>query len=125
MIDHLTIHVTDYEASKALFLAALAPLGYELVMEFGDDNMKFCGIGPNQQPNVWLAPSDEVRPYHLAFRANSQAEVDAFYSAALEAGAKDNGAPGPRPQYHANYYAAFVLDGDGYNLEAVIHDHEA
>ena len=130
MIDHVSVHVADYERSKAFFLAALAPLGYELIMEFDQQQVpslqtpKVCGLGAGGKPDLWLVPTtDKVVPTHLAFLAKSQAEVDAFHEAALAAGGKDNGAPGPRPQYHPGYYGAFVIGPDGNNVEAVIHDH--
>src|SRR5512140_3143868 len=117
MIDHLTLTVRDYERSKAFYQAALAPLGMALQMEFG----QMCGIGPKGMPGLWLKPGDAVQPMHLALSAADRPAVDAFYQAALAAGAKDNGAPGIRQDYHPNYYAAFVLDLDGHNLEAVCH----
>ena len=129
MIDHISVLVSDYQRSKAFYLAALAPLGYELVMELSRDQVPelgsshVCGLGAGS-PDLWLAPTAAtIVPTHLAFRAQSKEQVDAFYQAALAAGGRDNGAPGPRPIYHPGYYGAFVLDPDGYNVEAVIHDH--
>jgi catechol 2,3-dioxygenase-like lactoylglutathione lyase family enzyme len=128
MIDHVTIVVSDYPRSRTFYLAALAPLGFAKVMELSREMIPMLpvahtiGIGPGGKPEVWLRPwSDAVTPVHVALRANDRAAVDAFYRAALEAGGTDNGAPGPRPHYHANYYGAFVLDPDGHNIEAVCH----
>lgn len=127
MIDHLTLPVADYAASKAFYLQALAPLGYEVVMELTREQVpqlpveRTCGLGAAGKPDLWLKPSDEVVPTHVAFVAESRAAVDAFHRAALAAGGEDNGAPGLRPHYHPTYYGAFVLDPDGYNVEAVCH----
>lgn len=130
MIDHISVQVTDYDRSKAFYLKALAPLGYGIVMEFGQDAAPglaasmICGLGVGEEPDLWLVPTTAtITSTHLAFRARSKSEVDAFHAAALEAGGKDNGAPGPRPHYHPGYYGAFVIDPDGYNVEAVIHNH--
>lgn len=118
MIHHITVAVRDYEKAKAFFAAALKPLGYGVVMEFGG----FCGMGVAGKPDLWLAGEDAQHPVgaqHIAFGARSAKEVDAFHAAALAAGATDNGPPGPRPDYSPGYYGAFVLDADGHNLEAV------
>jgi catechol 2,3-dioxygenase-like lactoylglutathione lyase family enzyme len=127
VLDHVGVNVTNYERSKAFYGAALAPLGITLVMEFG----KAAGFGRDGKPDFWIGegPTSFQKPEHLApitpihvsFVARSRAEVDAFHAAALGAGARDNGRPGPRPEYHAGYYGAFVLDPDGHNIEAVIH----
>lgn len=119
MIDHISLLVSNLDASKRFYEAALAPLGYAVLMQFPG----VVGLGVAPEADFWLgerSPADGGR--HVAFRARSRAEVDAFHAAALAAGAKDNGAPGLRPQYHANYYGAFVLDPDGNNIEAVCHD---
>ena len=128
MIDHTGVKVSDLAKSKAFYRAALAPLGYRLLMEFpaevtgGDD---VAGFGVPPKADFWLARGTPNRPsLHVAFRAASRAQVDAFHAAALSAGGHDNGAPGPRPHYHENYYGAFVLDPDGHNVEAVCHEAE-
>jgi catechol 2,3-dioxygenase-like lactoylglutathione lyase family enzyme len=127
MIDHYTLLVSDYARSKAFYLKALAPLGFELVMEITRDQIpdlpfeKSCGIGAGGKPDLWLRPSESLAPTHLAFAATSRLVVRAFHAAALAAGARDHGAPGERPHYHPGYYGAFVLDPDGYNVEAVCH----
>jgi catechol 2,3-dioxygenase-like lactoylglutathione lyase family enzyme len=124
MIDHLGISVHDYEASKAFYLAALAPLGITMLMEITPEMSgregHFGGLGKDGKPFFWISKG-EPHHIHLAFAANSHAEVDAFYAAAIAAGATDNGAPGPRPHYHPGYYGAFVTDPNGVNLEAVCH----
>ena len=122
MFDHLGMGVTDYEASKAFFLKALQPLGVAIVMEgqFG------LGLGSNNKPSLWLTQvADKPTPLHIAFTAASRRQVDEFHRAALAAGGKDNGAPGLRPHYHADYYGAFVIGPDGHNIEAVCHRPEA
>ena len=122
MFDHIGFGVSDLPASKSFFLAALAPLEIGVVMEgeFG------VGIGKKGKPSLWLSQGGaKPSPLHLAFAADTRAEVDAFYRAALAAGGKDNGAPGLRPHYHANYYGAFVIGPDGHNVEAVCHKAEA
>jgi len=118
MIDHIGIGVADYGASRRFYLAALAPLGYDVVMEFE----RVCGLGADGKPDFWIHEASGVRlPLHIAFVSPDRATVDRFYEGAMAAGAKDNGAPGLRPQYHPNYYGAFVLDPDGNNVEAVCH----
>jgi catechol 2,3-dioxygenase-like lactoylglutathione lyase family enzyme len=118
MFDHIGIGVTDLAASKSFFLAALQPLGVEVAMEgaYG------VGIGQHKKPSLWLSPTKEKPAHlHVAFAAENRRQVDDFYVAALRAGGKDNGAPGLRPHYHANYYGAFVIGPDGHNIEAVCH----
>ena len=125
MIDHTGLNVSDYPKSKAFYLAALAPLGYQVVKELPSSIVPDggLGLGVPPKPDFWVAGGKpNVPPLHVAFRAENRAQVDAFYKAALAAGGRDNGPPGPRPHYHANYYGAFVLDPDGHNIEAVCHD---
>jgi len=130
MIDHMTVLVSDYTRSIKFYLQALKPLGYAMTMELDDvtypqlPSTFFVGLGVNGKPDLWLRPSKVVAPTHVAFRAESRAIVDAFFKEALAAGGTSNGEPGLRPEYHANYYAAFVLDPDGYNIEAVCHKPE-
>ena len=122
MIDHLTLRVRDYAKSKVFYLAALKPLGYDLCMEVEG----FAGLGVKGKPDFWLAAA-EKRKYdqlHIALRAPNRQAVHAFYQAALKSGAKDNGGPGTRKEYHPNYYGAFVLDPDGHNVEACCHGAE-
>jgi catechol 2,3-dioxygenase-like lactoylglutathione lyase family enzyme len=120
MIDHIGISVTDLARSKAFYERALAPLGYTLLRDLAQWNAAGYGIDP--KPDFWIGLGETAHHAHIAFRAKGRAEVRAFYEAALAAGGKDNGAPGPRPHYHENYYGAFVLDPDGHNIEAVCHE---
>jgi catechol 2,3-dioxygenase-like lactoylglutathione lyase family enzyme len=124
MIDHVGFPVSDYARSKAFYEKALAPLGYVLVMEVQQDqnDHSAAGFGANGKPDFWIGGEGGLnRPMHIAITSTDRAAVDAFYRAALAAGGKDNGAPGLRPNYHPNYYGAFVLDPDGHNVEAVCH----
>ena len=119
MFDHVKIGVSDYAASKAFFLAALAPLGVKGGAE-GDPSYGIELSHPDGEVSFILFEStDKPAPLHLAFTAKTRAEVDAFYRAALASGGKDHGAPGVRPKYHPHYYAAFVIAPDGHNIEAV------
>ena len=116
-IDHITVRVRDLATSRAFYEAALAPFGVRVV-PYGEDEL---GIGPEGSEDLGLRVGEPRAPMHIAFLAMDVATVDAFHAAALEAGGTDNGAPGRRPQYHERYYAAFVLDPDGNNVEAVCH----
>jgi catechol 2,3-dioxygenase-like lactoylglutathione lyase family enzyme len=125
MIDHLGITVRDHDASKEFYLKALAPLGIGVVMsvskqESGADS-DFTGFGYDHKPFFWIGQGTPTGAMHLCFTAKSRAVVDAFYEAAMAAGARDNGPPGIRAHYHPNYYGAFVIDPNGVNLEAVCH----
>jgi catechol 2,3-dioxygenase-like lactoylglutathione lyase family enzyme len=124
MIDHIGFPVSDYDRAKAFYLQALAPLGYGLVMEVQQDenDSRAAGFGADGMPDFWIGGEGALnKPLHVAFAAQDRATVDAFHRAALAAGGRDNGAPGLRPHYHANYYGAFVRDPDGHNIEAVCH----
>ena len=121
IIDHLGFAVSDYEQSKNFFSKALAPLGISVVLEVND----WAGLGKNGKPEFWLGKGGTVQGHlHVAFVADSREQVRQFYAAALDAGAKDNGAPGIRAQYHPDYYGAFVIGPDGHNIEAVCHQAE-
>ena len=129
MIDHFGMGVGNFVEAKRFYAAALAPLGYTLLMDVdaGDtpSGAAAAGFGRDGKPDFWIgAEGRTAPPLHLAIVARSRAEVDAFYQAALTAGGKDNGAPGIRAHYHPDYYAAFVLDVDGHNVEAVCHTAE-
>jgi catechol 2,3-dioxygenase-like lactoylglutathione lyase family enzyme len=123
MFDHVKFGVSDFAASKAFFVKALKPLGVAVLAE----GVPAYGVelGRKGIPSLILFLTEEKPAHlHLAFMAENREQVDAFYRAALEAGGKDNGAPGLRPKYHANYYAAFVVAPDGHNIEAVCHEPE-
>jgi catechol 2,3-dioxygenase-like lactoylglutathione lyase family enzyme len=131
MLDHISIRVADYERSKKFYEAALAPLGYSLAMETAAGT----GFGREFIPDFWIKQGETVSigvevplesgcggpAVHVAFASDNRSTVDAFHRAALAAGARDNGGPQLRPNFHPNYYGAFVLDPDGYNIEAVCH----
>ena len=120
MFDHVKFGVSDYPASKAFFLKALEPLGVVVIAEWPKYGVELSPKG--SQASLCLYQTEEKPAHlHLAFVAENRGQVDAFYRAALEAGAKDNGPPGLRPQYNANYYAAFVIGPDGHNIEVVCH----
>jgi catechol 2,3-dioxygenase-like lactoylglutathione lyase family enzyme len=122
MFDHLKFGVSDFAASKAFFLKALEPLGVAVVAEGTPTHgVELCQ--PDGKVSLILYRSEETpTPLHLAFAAENRAQVTAFYRAAIEAGGKDNGAPELCPEYHADYYAAFVIGPDGHNIEVVCHE---
>jgi catechol 2,3-dioxygenase-like lactoylglutathione lyase family enzyme len=133
VIDHLGMPVSDLARATEFYLKALEPLGYGIVMQVSAEETGHgaaVGFGPpgkaadfqSGKPSFWIGEGERLGGHiHVAFLAPSRAAVDAFYRAALAAGGKDNGKPGLRPHYHANYYGAFVLDLDGHNIEAVCH----
>jgi catechol 2,3-dioxygenase-like lactoylglutathione lyase family enzyme len=120
MIDHTAVNVTDLEASKQFYTGALKPLGYSLVFELGD----FLGYADGEMPNFGVVRRDPAGGGHVAFRCDDRATVQSFFEAATRAGGRDNGPPGVREHYHESYYAAFVHDLDGNNIEAVCHKPE-
>jgi catechol 2,3-dioxygenase-like lactoylglutathione lyase family enzyme len=127
-LDHVGINVSDYARSKAFYEIALAPLGIGLVMEYG----KAAGFGREKKPDFWIGEGKtsfqkpeqlaSITPVHVCFAARSREEVDAFHAAAVAAGGRDNGPPGIRAEYHPRYYGAFIIDPDGHNVEAAIHN---
>ncbi len=118
MIDHVTANVTDFERAKGFYEQALRPLGYSVQMEFPGA----AGFGTGGGiPDFWIGSSPGRGATHVAFTASDRPAVDGFFKAAMAAGGKDNGPPGLRPHYHETYYAAYVHDPDGNNLEAVCH----
>jgi catechol 2,3-dioxygenase-like lactoylglutathione lyase family enzyme len=122
MFDHVVFGVSDYAASKAFFLKALEPIGMAVVSE-GPLGIELSSDG---KVSLCLYQTEEKPArLHLAFVAENRQQVEAFHRAALEAGAKDNGAPGLRPNYSGQYYAAFVIGPDGHNIELVCHESEA
>lgn len=127
MIDHMGFPVSDFEASVEFYESALAPLGYGLEVEDLEGEVAVAGFGLPGEPAFFIASGEEPASHrlHIAFKADDRAAVRAFHMAALAAGGTDNGKPGLRPDYHDNYYAAYVLDPDGHNIEAVCHAPEA
>ncbi|MCO1334137.1 VOC family protein [Microbulbifer sp. OS29] len=118
MLDHIRIHVHNYERSRGFYQQALMPLGYGLVMEFDD----WAGFGWADKPELWIRGGTSTTPQlHIAFRAEERQVVRDFYRLALEAGGKEDGPPGVYEQFHPDYYAAIVLDPDGHKLEVVCH----
>jgi catechol 2,3-dioxygenase-like lactoylglutathione lyase family enzyme len=115
MFDHIGLHVSDLAASIRFYTAALAPLGFVLCSK--DDSS--AGFGPKDEPALWLYASKSGTKAHVAFRAKDRKAVDRFHAAAVDAGGKDHGAPGLRADYSPTYYAAFLIDPDGNNVEAV------
>lgn len=120
MIAHAMLAVANSGRAKDFYTRALAPLGYRKNMDFGEA----AGFNDGKNTDFWIAERETVTPLHVAFEAKSQEEVDEFYDAALAAGARDNGSPGYRTEYWPGYYAAFVHDPDGHNLEAVWYDYD-
>jgi catechol 2,3-dioxygenase-like lactoylglutathione lyase family enzyme len=116
VIDHVGINVSDIDASKRFYAEALAPLGYELAMDYG----QAVGFAKDRKPDFWIHTTGTPGQTHIAIESSDRATVDAFHQAAVAAGGTDNGAPGLR-EYHENYYGAYVLDPDGNNVEAVCH----
>ena len=123
MIAHIGLIVSDIEHSKKFYTAALAPIGIQMIREYRVTPTRpaaSAGFGEPPRADLWLYQGDPGKvTTHIAFQVGKRALVDAFYAAAIAAGGRDNGKPGPRPQYSANYYGAFVLDPDGYNVDAV------
>ena len=119
LFDHVGLKVRDYPASVRFYTAALRPLGFSL--QYEDAASSSAGFGPAGQPQLWLSAGEPRPGVHIAFTAGDHAAVGAFHEAALAAGGTDHGAPGLRPEYHPAYYAAFVIDPDGNNVEAVCH----
>jgi uncharacterized protein (DUF1330 family)/catechol 2,3-dioxygenase-like lactoylglutathione lyase family enzyme len=120
MFDHISIKVRRFDKSFAFYRAALAPLGYE--PQFLDEKGKSVGFGPKGDVGFWLAEGTPSEAVHLAFKSASRDAVARFFDAALRSGGKDNGKPDLRPDYARDYYAAFVVDPDGNNIEAVVHE---
>lgn len=120
MLDHIGIYVADIEKAKQFYAAALRPIGYTLMHEMPEWSV--AGFGVGGRADFWISEREAAQNAHVAFVASAKEEVAAFYAAAIAAGASDNGAPGYRKDYAPGYFAAFVVDPDGNNLEAVYHD---
>jgi catechol 2,3-dioxygenase-like lactoylglutathione lyase family enzyme len=118
VLDHVSLPVSDLHRSKRFYEEALAPLGYELIMEH---HISGVGFGQLGKPDFWIREGVPGNAVHVAFAADDRATVDAFHARAIAVGGRDNGRPGPRPAYHSSYYGAYVLDPDRNNIEAVCH----
>ena len=123
MFDHVVFGVSDYAASRDFFLKSLEPLGVTIASE-GPLGVELVCTGSDASLCIRRV-EEKATHLHLAFKADSRDQVERFHRAAIAAGAEDNGGPGLRPQYHANYYAAFVIGPDGHNIEVVCHQPEA
>lgn len=121
MIAHTGLAVRDFRAAKKFYEHALAPLGYSAKMQYGEST----GFNDGKNTDFWIGRRETVEPMHVAFEAKGKDEVEEFYRAALAAGGRDNGKPGYRRDYWPGYYAAFVYDPDGHNIEAVWYDYAA
>jgi catechol 2,3-dioxygenase-like lactoylglutathione lyase family enzyme len=120
MLDHVTLNVSDLDASRVFYERALEPVGYALGMQHGD---QIGFVAPDRYPHFWIARRDPVGgSTHVCFRASSRDAVDAFHAAAVAAGGRDNGGPGIRAEYGDRYYGAYVFDPDGNNVEAVTYE---
>ena len=124
MFDHVKFGVSDFAASKAFFLKALEPIGVAVISE-GPPTYGVEFAATDKASLCLFQTAEKPAHLHLAFVADNRQQVDVFYRAALEAGGKDNGAPGLRAQYSGNYYAAFVIGPDGHNIEVVCHEADA
>ena len=120
MLDHIGVYVTDIEQAKTFYIPALRPLGYEKLSEFPEWSV--IGFGKNGVSDLWFSQREAAHNVHIAIAADSKEAVEAFHAAAIGAGGTDNGAPGYRKEYTPGYYAAFITDPFGNNLEAVFHD---
>ena len=120
MIDHISLRVQDFSRAIDFYKSALAPLGYEVLMEFPN----VAGLGAGGKPDLWIMQTDQSpHPTHIALNGE-RPQIEAFHAAALQVGGSDNGPPGVRLDYHPHYYAAFILDPEGNNIEVVCHDPE-
>ena len=121
----MALEVSDLKRSQAFYDQALAPLGYKRLMDAprkNEQGVRYLGWGDSLKTDIWMSEGQRSEPrLHIAFRADTHQQVDDFYRAALAAGGTHNGKPGLRPHYHEHYYAAYVLDPDGHNVEAVCH----
>jgi catechol 2,3-dioxygenase-like lactoylglutathione lyase family enzyme len=120
MIDHISLSVADLQKTREFYLKVFEPLEFKVWV----DEKEYVGFGTQERPHFWINQGDRKHHVHIAFPAKNRKTVDAFYDIALKNGAVDNGKPGLRPEYHENYYGAFVIDPDGNNIEAVCHKPE-
>lgn len=138
MIDHITYPVSNIEKSRVFYTETLACLGYEKIMDFEMPEAIIIGYGKEEKPSFWIGEGKGelpeqgeefktgfIRGLHFAFLAPSVESIQAWYDKCLALGAKDNGKPGPRSEYHPGFYGAFVIDADGWKIEACLHDYAA
>lgn len=133
MLDHVSFSVNDFKQSLHFYDETLKLLGYERVMTFDVPDGQVAGYGTNGKPSFWIAQEKEpnlneaigkARGFHLAFLAPNVEAIHAWYQKCLELGGRDNGAPGIRPEYHPGYYGAFIVDPDGWRIEAALHHYK-
>lgn len=133
MIDHISFSVNNYEESRKFYDETLSCLGMKCLVVFETEEHKVAGYGIDGRPDFWMGESSrpnmnefvgKARGFHVAFRAPSVEAVRLWYKKSLEIGGKDNGAPNPRPEYHLGYYGAFIIDPNGYRIEAALHDYK-
>ncbi|ARN84368.1 VOC family protein [Candidatus Nucleicultrix amoebiphila] len=131
MIDHASFSVNNFSESLNFYDKTLKLIGYERLMTFDTEDVQAAGYGKNNKPDFWISPQGspeeqigQARGVHLAFQAPDVLSIKRWYNKCLELGGLDNGAPGPRPEYHEGYYAAFIIDPNGWRIEAVIHDYK-
>lgn len=131
MIDHISFSVNDFDESVRFYDATLACLGFDRLMTFESNEHRVAGYGKDNKPFFWIGVNSSPNPdemigrvqgFHVAFRAPSIDAIQIWYDLCLSLGGKNNGLPGIRPEYHPGYYAAFVIDPNGYRIEAVLHD---
>lgn len=133
MIDHISFSVNDFDESVRFYDTTLACLGLERLMTFESHEHRVAGYGQDNKPFFWIGVDSKpnssefvgkARGFHVAFRAPSIDAIQAWYDVCLAVGGQSNGIPGTRPEYHPGYYAAFIIDPNGYRIEAVLHDHQ-
>ena len=136
MIDHISFAVKNYKESRDFYDKTLAILGYECLMDFDDEEHQVAGYGKNGKPSFWIGtkknPTEldkheqvgQAAGFHVGFAASNVESVHKWYEKCLEIGGKDNGAPGPRPKYHPGYYGAFIVDPNGWRIEACFQNYQ-
>lgn len=133
MLDHVSFCVNHFQDSLHFYDETLALLNVERLMTFDTDGLQIAGYGVGHKPSFWIAGSSgadvtenigKARGLHVAFQASTPAAIAAWHKKCLELGGTDNGLPGPRPEYHPGYYSAFIIDPNGWRIEAVLHHYE-
>ncbi len=136
MIDHISFAVNNFEQSRGFYDKTLAILGYERLMAFDDEDCQVAGYGKNGKPSFWIGVKKQLSEkdkreqvgqaagFHVGFVAPDIQSVHQWYEKCLELGCKDNGAPGPRPEYHPGYYGGFIIDPNGWRIEACFQNYQ-